>query len=70
MHIADGLPMDCTDIVNACRERKRGEDIEGSDSSSLVRMRELGVKINTARHEKYARNMRGLVNQHRTGTIS
>jgi hypothetical protein len=35
------------------------EDFEGCESTSLVRMRELEVKIGTARNEKYTRN-RGL----------
>jgi hypothetical protein len=62
--------MDRADIVHALREICRGEDFEGSESTSLARMKELGVKIGTTRHEKYTKNMRGLVNQHRTGTIS
>jgi hypothetical protein len=61
--------MDRAEIVNAFRELCRVEDFEGSESTSLVRMRELGVKIGMARNEKYTRN-RGLVNQHRTGNIS
>jgi DNA-directed RNA polymerase beta' subunit len=51
------------------RELCRKEDFEGNKSPSLVRMSELGVKIGKARNEKYTRN-RGLVNEHRTGTIS
>ena len=61
--------MDRADIANALRELCRVEDFEGSESTSLVRMRELGVKIAMARNEKYTRN-RHLVNQHRTGTIT
>jgi hypothetical protein len=47
----------------------RADYFEGSESTSLFRMRELRVKIGMDRNEKYTRN-RGLVNQHRTGTIS
>jgi hypothetical protein len=67
--ITDGQRMDHADIANAFRELYRVEDFEVSESTLLVRMRELGVKIGMARNEKYTRN-RGLVNQHRTGTIS
>jgi hypothetical protein len=47
------------------------EDFEGSEFTStlLVRIKKLGVRISTVRNEKYTRS-RGLVNQHRTGTIS
>jgi hypothetical protein len=67
--IANGQPMYCADII-ALREICKGEDFEGSESTSLVRMNELGVKTGMAKNETYTRNMRGLVNQHRTGTIS
>jgi hypothetical protein len=67
--IADGQPMDHAGIVNALRDLCRVKDFEGGESTLLVRMRELRVKISTARNEKYTRN-RGLVNKHRTGTIS
>jgi hypothetical protein len=33
-------------------------------------MKELGIKIGMAGLEKYTRNMRGLLNQQRTGIIS
>jgi hypothetical protein len=62
--------MDRADMVNALRELCRVKDLKDSKSTSLVRMRELGVKVSMARHEKYTRNMRGLTSQHRTGTIS
>jgi hypothetical protein len=48
----------------------RLEDFKGCESTSLVRMRELGAKISMARNKKYTRNMRTISNQHRTGTIS
>jgi hypothetical protein len=68
--IADGQPMDHTDIVNALGEICRGEDFEGSESTSLVIRKNLGVKIGTAITEKYIRNMRHLVSQHRTRSVS
>jgi hypothetical protein len=37
--IANGQPMDLADIVNALREICRGEDFEGGESTSLVRMK-------------------------------
>jgi hypothetical protein len=61
--------VDRADFVNALRELCRVENFEGSESTSLVRMRELEAKTGTARNEKYTRK-RGLVNQSRTGTIS
>jgi hypothetical protein len=67
--IADGQTMDRDAIANVLRELCRVVDFKGSESALLVRMIELGVKIGTARNEKYTRN-RGLVNQHKTGTNS
>jgi hypothetical protein len=64
-----GQPMDRAGIVNALRELCRVEDFKGIELTSVLRIIELGVKIGTARNEKYTRN-RGLVNQHRTGTTS
>jgi hypothetical protein len=46
------------------------EDFKSSDSTSLCRMRDLGVKIGKARNERHTGCIRGLVNKHRTGTIS
>ena len=45
-------------------------DFDGSESMSLARMKELGVNIGTARHERYIGKTRGFVNQHRTSTVS
>ena len=65
-----GQPMDRADIINNLRDMGRTEDFEGNVSSSLSRMRELGVKIGIARTERYSGRMKGTVKEHRTGTIS
>jgi hypothetical protein len=57
------------ELFNSSDKLCRVEVFGGSESTSLVRMRELGVKIGMVRNKKYTRNRR-LVNQHRTGTFS
>jgi len=53
------------------RERGQTEDsAEDVDSRSMTRILELGVKSGFARHESHIGKTRGLINQHRTGTIS
>jgi hypothetical protein len=37
--------MDSADIVNALREVCKVKDFEGSESTSLLEIREMGVKI-------------------------
>ena len=68
--VVAGKPMDRADIINAIREIGRTEDFHGCASASLSRLREMGVKIGTARFETFSGHIRSRINQHRTGTIS
>jgi hypothetical protein len=51
--ITDGQPVDRADIVKDLRKLCRVEEFEGSESTSLERMRELGVTIGTARNDTF-----------------
>lgn len=68
--IAAGQPLDRADVVNALREIGRFEDFENSESTSFLRLRELAVLTVTVRNESHIGRARGLVSQHRAGTIS
>jgi hypothetical protein len=47
----DGQPIDRPDIVNNIRDIGRKEDFENRGSTSLLRMKEMGSKIDTAKSE-------------------
>jgi hypothetical protein len=48
----------------------RKEDLENRESTSLLRMKEMGIKIGTAKNEPFTGHQRKHINQLRTGTIS
>jgi hypothetical protein len=68
--IGDGQPMDHAYIVNNLTDIDRKEDFENMESTSLLRMKEIGVKIGTAKNELFIGRQRRHINQHRKGTIS
>jgi hypothetical protein len=46
------------DVDNTIEDMDKVEDFGSNESTSLVRMRELGVKISLARHEKFTSKWR------------
>lgn len=62
--------MDRPDIIHALREIGRVGEFERSESTSLPKLRELGVQTDTARKERHTMRVRAFINQHRAGTIS
>src|SRR5579871_210916 len=69
-NITEGQPMDRADIINALRESFRAKEFDGCVSTSVIRMRECGLRVGTARRENFRRRLKAMINQHRTGTIS
>jgi hypothetical protein len=62
--------MDRADIANNLIEIDRKEDFENREWTSLLRMKEVGIKFGTAKNEPFTGRQRRHINQHRTGTIS
>lgn len=61
--------LDHADIIHNLRDIERVEDCAGSELIFL-RLHELGVKIRTARNERYCRRSRGIMNQYWIGIFS
>ena len=68
--LSEGVSMDRADIINALSDSARLKDLQENKSQSLSRLREMGVKIGTARNEKFNKYTKRLINQHRIGTVS
>ena len=69
--VADGSAMDRSDILNAIREVSRKNNLgDIMDSTSLSRLKKLGVTCGAARRERHKGKSRYFINQHRTGTLS
>ena len=67
----DGNGMDRADIVNTVKGLFQTEELEGeTHSHSCTRMKMMGVKVGSARLERYCGSQRRLINQHRTGIVS
>ena len=69
-NITEGQPMDRADISNALRESFRAKEFDGCVSTSVIRMRDCGLKVGTARREHFRKRLKSMINQHRTSTIS
>jgi hypothetical protein len=68
--IEDGQRMDCADIVNYLRDIGRKEDFENRESTTLLKMKEVGIKISIAINKTFTNRKRTLVNRHRKLTYS
>jgi hypothetical protein len=62
--------MDRTDIVNNLIQIGRKKDFENRESTSLLLIKEVGIKIGTAKNEPpFTERIRRHINQQRMGTI-
>uniref|UniRef100_A0A0B7BQV6 Uncharacterized protein n=1 Tax=Arion vulgaris TaxID=1028688 RepID=A0A0B7BQV6_9EUPU len=71
LHLADtavvqeGHSKDNVDIINAISEACCTDDLKNIyKSTSLSRVKEIGVKMGTAKHKHFVRATRCLINQH------
>jgi hypothetical protein len=63
--------MDRTDILNVLMDKYRiSEAANHSESTTMIRLNELHVKVGSARQQQYDGKQRRIVNQYNTGTVS